>query len=86
MRSRTLAAAQVGLAVRTLAPGAYAAADSRRLAWLDLAGEALAAGWDVNRTAEQALRIAAAATGARAGLLWRLANEARLRSSRGSAR
>ena len=62
----TLAAAQVGLAVRTLASGAYAA-DSRRLAWLDLAGEALASGWDAHRTAEQALRIAAAATGARAG-------------------
>ena len=65
-----LAAAQVGLAVRTLAPGAHAAADFRRLAWLDLAGEALAAGWEVHRTAEQALRVAVGATGARAGLLW----------------
>ncbi len=71
----TLAAAQVGLAVRALAPGAFAAADSRRLAWLDLAGEALASGWDVHRTAEQALRIATAATGARAGLLWRSAGD-----------
>jgi serine phosphatase RsbU (regulator of sigma subunit) len=67
-----LAAAHVGLAVRTLSPGAYAAVEFRRLAWLDLAGEALAAGWDAHRTAEQALRVAAAATGARAGIVWRL--------------
>jgi serine phosphatase RsbU (regulator of sigma subunit) len=67
-----IAAAQVGLAVRTLAPGAHTVADFRRLAWLELAGDALAAGWDAHRTAEQALRIAAAATGARAGILWRL--------------
>ena len=67
-----IAAAQVGLAVRTLAPGAHAAADFRRFVWLELAGEALASGWDANRTAEQALRVAAAATGARGGILWRL--------------
>ena len=67
-----LAAAQVGLAVRTLAPGAHAAVFFRRLAWLDLAGEALAVGWDSNRTAEQALRVAAAGTGARAGVLWQV--------------
>ena len=48
----------------------------RRLAWLDLAGEALAAGWDAHRVAEQALRVAAAATGARAGILWRLSVDA----------
>jgi serine phosphatase RsbU (regulator of sigma subunit) len=67
-----IAAAQVGLAVRTLAPGAHAVADSRRLAWLELAGDALAAGWDAQRTGEQALLVAAAATGAGAGILWRL--------------
>ncbi len=67
-----IAAAHVGLAVRTLAPGAHEAADFRRLVWLELAGEALAAGWDAHRTAEQALRVAAAATGARAGIVWRL--------------
>jgi serine phosphatase RsbU (regulator of sigma subunit) len=67
-----LAAAQVGLAVRTLAPGAHAAVSFRRLAWLDLAGEALAVGWDSNRTAEQALRVAAAGTAARAGVLWQV--------------
>src|SRR5512146_625080 len=70
-----IAAAQVGLAVRTLAPGSHAPVDFRRLAWLDLAGEALAVGWDAHRTAEQALLVAAAATGARAGILWRLAAE-----------
>ena len=70
-----IAAAQVGLAVRTLAPGSHSVADFRRLAWLELAGEALAAGWDAHRTAEQALRVAAAATGARAGILWRLETE-----------
>jgi len=67
-----LAAAQVGLAVRTLAPGEHSAVGFRRLAWLELAGEALAAGWDANRTAEQALRVASAATGARAGIFWRV--------------
>ncbi len=67
-----LAAAQVGLAMRTLAPGAHTAVSSRRLAWLDLAGEALAVGWDSHRTAEQAVRVAAAGTGARAGVLWQV--------------
>jgi GAF domain-containing protein len=68
-----IAAAHLGLAVRTLAPGPHTAVEFRRLAWLELAGEALAVGWDAHRTAEQALRVAAAATGARAGILWRLA-------------
>ncbi|MGN6797706.1 MAG: SpoIIE family protein phosphatase, partial [Gaiellaceae bacterium] len=67
-----IAAAQVGLAVRSLAPGTHSAVGFRRIAWLELAGEALAAGWDPQRTGEQALRVAAAATGARAGILWRL--------------
>jgi serine phosphatase RsbU (regulator of sigma subunit) len=71
----SLAAAQVGLAVRTLVPGAHAAVSFRRLAWLDLAGEALAVGWDAHRTAEQALRVAAAGTGARAGLMWHVPDE-----------
>ncbi|HET7450624.1 MAG TPA: SpoIIE family protein phosphatase [Gaiellaceae bacterium] len=70
-----LAAAQVGLAVRSLAPGAHALAPFRRLAWLDLAGEALAVGWDAHRTAEQALRVAAAGTGARGGVLWQVPAE-----------
>jgi serine phosphatase RsbU (regulator of sigma subunit) len=70
-----IAAAQVGLAVRILTPGAHEVVSARRLAWLDLAGEALAAGWDAHRTAEQALRIAAAGTGARAGILWGVSAE-----------
>ena len=69
----SLAAAQVGIAVRTLAPGVHSTAAFRRFAWLELAGEALAAGWDAHRTAEQALRVAAAGTGARAGVVWRVA-------------
>jgi serine phosphatase RsbU (regulator of sigma subunit) len=67
-----LVAAQVALAVRTLAPGTHAAAGFRRAAWLELAGEALAAGGDARRSAQQALRIAADASGARGGVVWRL--------------
>jgi serine phosphatase RsbU (regulator of sigma subunit) len=67
-----LAAAQVALAVRMLAPGAHAALPFRRQAWLELAGEALAVGWDARRTGEQALRVAAAGTGARAGVVWQV--------------
>jgi serine phosphatase RsbU (regulator of sigma subunit) len=67
-----LVAAQVALAVRTLGPGTHAAAGARRAAWLELAGEALAAGGDARRAAQQSLRIAAEATGARAGIFWRL--------------
>ena len=58
---------------------------------LELAGEALAAGGDARRTAQQAVRIAVEATGARGGALWRLARRAsragrlaRLRSRPGS--
>jgi serine phosphatase RsbU (regulator of sigma subunit) len=71
----SLAAAHVGLAVRTLVPGAHAVISSRRLAWLELAGDALAVGWDARRTAEQALRVAAAGTGARVGVLWDVSAE-----------
>ena len=68
-----LAAAQVGLAVRILTPGAHSTVSFRRFEWLELAGEALAVGWDAHRTAEQALRVAAAGTGARAGVVWQVA-------------
>jgi serine phosphatase RsbU (regulator of sigma subunit) len=68
----SLAAAQVGLAVRTLAPGTHAAATFRRAIWLELAGEALAAGADPGRAAHQTVRIAVESTGARAGILWRV--------------
>jgi serine phosphatase RsbU (regulator of sigma subunit) len=63
-----LVAAQVALAVRTLATGPTA----RRAAWLELAGEALAAGGDARRVAQQAVRIAVDATAARGGILWRV--------------
>ncbi|HVW89144.1 MAG TPA: GAF domain-containing SpoIIE family protein phosphatase, partial [Gaiellaceae bacterium] len=62
--------------VRTLGAGAHSAAGARRALWLELAGEALAAGGDSARAAQQALRIAAGATGARAGVLWRLGEDA----------
>jgi serine phosphatase RsbU (regulator of sigma subunit) len=66
-----LVAAQVALAVRTLAPGTHATIGSRRAAWLEVAGEALAAG-DSRRVAQQTLRIASEATGARCGVLWQV--------------
>jgi serine phosphatase RsbU (regulator of sigma subunit) len=68
----SLAAAQVGLAFRTLAPGTQSAAIFRRAMWLELAGEALAAGVDPARSAVQTVRIALESTGARAGILWRV--------------
>ena len=66
-----LAATQFALAVRS-----YAADRAARTAWmrdrvLGLAGDALAAGGDVERAARQAVRIAVDAAGARAGALWR---------------
>ena len=68
-----LAASQVALAVRTLAP---AVTGSRMRAHrLELAGEALAAGGDVRRAAQQTVRIAVDTTGARGGALWRLGEE-----------
>jgi serine phosphatase RsbU (regulator of sigma subunit) len=71
----SLVAAQVALAVRTLATGPHSAAGSRRAVWLELAGEALAAGGDPWRAAQQAVRIAVEATSARGGVLWRLGPE-----------
>jgi serine phosphatase RsbU (regulator of sigma subunit) len=65
-----LAAALLALAVRTLAPDAGAVAAVRRVRWLELAGEALAAGGDPRRVEQQALRIAVETTGARGGVLW----------------
>jgi serine phosphatase RsbU (regulator of sigma subunit)/uncharacterized protein YigA (DUF484 family) len=68
-----LVAAQLALAVRTLAPDGGTAAASRRIKWLELAGEALAAGGDVRRASQQAVRIAMETSAARAGALWRVA-------------
>ena len=69
-----LAAGQLALAVRTLAP--EVAGLRLRAHRLDLAGEALAAGGDARRTAQQVVRIAVETTGAHGGALWRL-HEAR---------
>jgi serine phosphatase RsbU (regulator of sigma subunit) len=66
-----LLAAQLALAVRTLGPETASASAARRAQWLELAGEALAAGADERRTAQQAVRVAVEATGARAGAVWR---------------
>jgi serine phosphatase RsbU (regulator of sigma subunit) len=68
-------AAQVALAVRTLGAGTHPAAGFRRAAWLELAGEALAAGGDALRAARQAVRIAVQATGARGGIVWRIGED-----------
>ncbi len=68
-----LVAAQLALAVRTLAPDGGSSDAGRRIKWLELAGEALAAGGDVRRAAQQAVRIAMETSGARAGALWRVA-------------
>ena len=54
------------------------AGDADSEAVLGLAGEALAAGGDELRTAEQVTRLATDATGALAGLLWRRGPEAEL--------
>src|ERR671922_206986 len=68
-----LFAHQIGLAIRAF--GAHGAAGERDGAngTLELAGEALAAGSDELRTAEQVTRLATDATGALGALLWRAA-------------
>jgi serine phosphatase RsbU (regulator of sigma subunit) len=70
-----LVATQLALAVRTLAPDVGTAASSRRSKWLELAGEALAAGGDVRRVGQQAVRIAMETSSARAGALWSVDGE-----------
>src|ERR671937_544356 len=62
---------------RSLAFGANGAAGERDGAngTLELAGEALAAGSDELRTAEQVTRLATEATGALGALLWRAAED-----------
>jgi serine phosphatase RsbU (regulator of sigma subunit) len=64
---------QVALAVRTLAPDTGSA--TTRAKWLELAGDALSAGGDVHRAAQQTVRVAVETTGARGGALWHLAAE-----------
>ncbi len=68
-----LAAGQLALAVRTLAP--EVAGSRLRADRLELAGEALAAGGDARRAAQQTVRIAVETSGARGGALWRLRDE-----------
>src|SRR5919108_548096 len=70
-----LFAHQIGLAIRAF--GAHGAAGERDGAngTLELAGEALAAGSDELRTAEQVTRLATEATGALGALLWRAAED-----------
>jgi serine phosphatase RsbU (regulator of sigma subunit) len=65
-----LAAGQAALAIRAFA-GRAEAGEADAQTTLSLAGEALAAGADEVRTAEEITRFAAEATGALAGLLWR---------------
>jgi len=70
-----LIAAQLALAVRTLGPDGATAPGGRRARWLELAGDALAAGGDGRRAAGEAVRIAVDATAARGGALWRVGGE-----------
>ena len=69
-RFARLAAGQAVLAIRAFEGGA-GAGEADPGARLGLAGEALAAGADGVRTAEEITRFATEATGALAGLLWR---------------
>jgi len=66
-------ATALALAVKTFGAGEGELPVHHRTRWLELAGEALAAGGDSGRAAQQALRVAADATGALAGAVWRLA-------------
>jgi serine phosphatase RsbU (regulator of sigma subunit) len=72
-----LAAAQLGIALRTLArPDVLRpviASRDARFATLERDGHALAAGAEPDRAAAHALRVAAEATGARAVVIWRTA-------------
>jgi serine phosphatase RsbU (regulator of sigma subunit)/uncharacterized protein YigA (DUF484 family) len=70
LAAANLAAGQLALAVRTLAPEAENVGNIARGRRLELAGEALAAGGDGRRVAHQAVRLAVEITGARAGALW----------------
>src|SRR4051812_34588291 len=75
LRFARIAAGQAGLVIRAFARPA-GEADSEAV--LGVAGEALAAGGDELRTAEQVTRLATDATAALAGLLWRRGPEAEL--------
>jgi serine phosphatase RsbU (regulator of sigma subunit) len=68
-----LVAAQIALAIRTIAPDAGPA--GMRVKWLEFAGEALAAGSDSQRAAQQTVRLAVESTGASGGALWRVGEQ-----------
>jgi serine phosphatase RsbU (regulator of sigma subunit) len=72
-RLARLAAGQAALAIRAFADTPGSSVDTE--ATLGLVGEALAAGADELRTADEIARFAAEATGALAGLLWRRVTE-----------
>ena len=67
-----LVAYQIGLAVRAFGTGGRPENGVPADGVLEIAGEALAAGVDEGRTADQVTRLAVGATGAAAALLWRL--------------
>ena len=73
-RFARLAAGQAALAIRAF-EGGVGAGEIDAEATLGLAGEALAAGADGMRTADEITRFAREATGALAGLLWRRSPE-----------
>jgi serine phosphatase RsbU (regulator of sigma subunit) len=73
-RFARLAAGQAALAIRAF-EGGVGAGEIDAEATLGLAGEALAAGADGLRTADEITRFAREATGALAGLLWRRSPE-----------
>jgi serine phosphatase RsbU (regulator of sigma subunit) len=75
LRLARVAAGQAGLVIRAFA---RPAGEADWEAVLGLAGEALAAGGDELRTAEQVTRLASDATAALAGLLWRRDQEGEL--------
>jgi serine phosphatase RsbU (regulator of sigma subunit) len=76
-RFARLAAGQAALAIRAF-EGGVGAGEIDAEATLGLAGEALAAGADGMRTADEITRFAREATGALAGLLWRRSPEGTL--------
>jgi serine phosphatase RsbU (regulator of sigma subunit) len=70
-RIARLAAAQAALAIRAFGTDGVARSNLDSEVLLGLVGDALAAGADESRTAQQVTRLAAEATGAVSSLLWR---------------
>jgi serine phosphatase RsbU (regulator of sigma subunit) len=70
-----LAADQLGVALRGLGGTDGRATDAAFADVLELAGDALAAGSDATRTAEQIALLAAEATGAAASIVWRVEDD-----------